>query len=126
MIRADATMAPIGGGLAPAEVQAIAAIGGAPPPAAAPAAARVPATAAPPARSVRAARPAALVAAAPPPLVVLALLGAAAAACVAHALLRVLDSPARNTLAASAAAFAAGSLADGRVRRLLGSPDTRC
>ena len=33
MIRADATMAPIGGGLAPAEVQAIAAIGGAPPPA---------------------------------------------------------------------------------------------
>ena len=120
MIRADATMAPIGGGLAPAEVQAIAAIGGAPPPAAAPAAARVPATAAPPARSVRAARPAALVAAAPPPLVVLALLGAAAAACVAHALLRVLDSPARNTLAASAAAFAAGSLADGRVRRLLG------
>ena len=120
MIRADATMAPIGGGLAPAEVQAIAAIGGAPPPAAAPAAARVPATAAPPARSVRAARPAALVAAAPPPLVVLALLGAAAAACVAHALLRVLDSPARNTLAASVAAFAAGSLADGRVRRLLG------
>ena len=121
MIRADATMAPIGGGLAPAEVQAIAAIGGvAPPPAAAPAAARVPAPAAPPARSVRAARPAARVAAAPPPLVVLALLGAAAAACVAHALLRVLDSPARNTLAASAAAFAAGSLADGRVRRLLG------
>ena len=120
MIRADATMAPIGGGLAPAEVQAIAAIGGAaPPPAAAPAAARVPATAAPPARPVRAARPAALVAT-PPPLVVLALLGAAAAACVAHALLRVLDSPARNTLAASAAAFAAGSLADGRVRRLLG------
>ena len=58
--------------------------------------------------------------AAPPPLVVLALLGAAAAACLAHALLRVLDSPARNTLAASAAAFAAGSLADGRVRRLLG------
>ena len=117
MIRADATMAPIGGGLAPAEVQAIAAIGGAPPPAAAPAAARVPASAAPPARSVRAARPAAL---APPPLVVLVLLGAAAAACLAHALLRVLDSPARNTLAASAAAFAAGSLADGRVRRLLG------
>ena len=119
MIRADATMAPIGGGLAPAEVQAIAAIGGAPPPAAAPAAARVPAPAAPAARSVRAARPAALVAAAPPPLVVLALLGAAAAACLAHALLRVLDSPARNTLAASAAAFAAGSLADGRVRRLI-------
>ena len=117
MIRADATMAPIGGGLAPAEVQATAAIGGAPPPAAAPAAARVPATAPPPPRPVRA-RPAAL-AAAPPPLVVLALLGAAAAACVAHALLRVLDSPARNTLAASAAAFAAGSLADGRVRQLL-------
>ena len=62
----------------------------------------------------------AALAAAPPPLVVLALLGAAAAACVAHALLRVLDSPARNTLAASVAAFAAGSLADGRVRRLLG------
>ena len=70
--------------------------------------------------SVRTYSGVAALAAAPPPLVVLVLLGAAAAACVAHALLRVLDSPARNTLAASAAAFAAGSLADGRVRRLLG------
>ena len=112
-------MAPIGGGLAPAEVRRSRRSAAPRRPRPRRGCAR-PRAAAPRRRSVRAARPAALVAAAPPPLVVLALLGAAAAACVAHALLRVLDSPARNTLAASAAAFAAGSLADGRVRRLLG------
>ena len=105
-------MAPIGGGLAPAEVQAIAAIGGAPPPAAAPAAARPRDGGA--AGAVRARRPARRArrraAAARRP-------GAARRGrrgVRRHALLRVLDSPARNTLAASAAAFAAGSLADGR------------